>query len=387
MQSLKKQLSRKLVCIISFAIFAASLFAVEPSVAANIEISGNIQEIIYNTDGTQDRIIVNLFHLKKNSNDNWECLNSWGDYAELLAFDGTNTYAQQYYPTREYFPPTNSVRTNLTGLEPLTTGEIRRGSSCVDGLCTTRLLWLAYLGKPFYLKGNSNSIVVPWGDTSILGADSLTYKASWLDNEEMVPSTLQFIFSDALYKSELDLKHVNRGEESPFKDGNVVAEYKVNTFTNTGEEILPTEFEMNRYAMKLGGSRFLLEHFVGSVSSVQVTGSVWKLPPLHMRTQVLDFRFSSESQEWLQVTYKANAGIWPTTNEPMVTVGLAAAISNYPHFEKMYYSTFSPKYNHAKVVQSQILILMVVIIAPLLMYIFSKVLKRTTKTIQNKGQL
>jgi hypothetical protein len=144
--------------------------------AASIQLDGVIQYLIYNADGTRSQTYTNTFRLKL-FNGNWVCKTTSGDYAEMLAFDGTNTYTQHYFP-----PPKAGASPKVNTAE-ITTAEIRSGSSCIDGVPPTRILWVAYCAKPFFENGDGSPIVSPWGIPSLLGADSMSYKAEWLDNK------------------------------------------------------------------------------------------------------------------------------------------------------------------------------------------------------------
>jgi len=245
--------------------------------AANIEANGRTLDIVYRPDGSEDHRITNTFQIRIDG-DKWECLAIWDEYSERLDYDGTNTYAQDDYSD------SNTINSHLPDRLPITTGEIRRGSTCVDGMCSTRLLWVALFARQYFESGPGKPIILSFGHPGLLGADSMTYKAEWLDPDHRVPKNLQFIVSEELWKNELRTKLMDSNEEKPYKYGTIVAEYHVASQTNVDGEALPTAFEMARHGWNKNGQPYLVDKLTGEMGRFKHIGGVLELPPLHMRT-------------------------------------------------------------------------------------------------------
>ena len=353
------------------------LFCRQELLAGNIQIDGFIQDIVYEADGTQSQSFTNSFRVSLFYN-NWEIKATFGDYAEDLAFDGTNTYTQHYFP-----PPKPGVKQEVNTAE-ITTAEIRSGSSCIDGLPPTRVLWVAYCAKSFFNQNNHIPIVSPWGQPALLGADSMTYTAKWLDNHYMIPKTLNFIMSYDFWKKELKIKLRDPDEPNPFKDGELVGEYKILSSTNLFGVTLPTEFELARYAVTRSHKMVVREKFRGQVLAVRDIISPWELPPLHMKAGVQDFRFSTPTQPWLHVSYNTPQAQWLETNDPLVIKGLNAAVTNYAAFEKKLYSSIKPVIDPKKR-SIVLLVMLVVFFLPPLFYFLVLAIKKVNSKIKKNS--
>jgi hypothetical protein len=170
------------------------------------------------------------------AHDRWTIKETYGDDAEALGFDGTNTYEQVWFAAQKNDPTNSSC------------GSIRRGSTCVDGVCPTRLVWIAYCARQFFNENKRGPIMSPYSHPSLLGADSMAYTAEWLDQESGIPKTLKYVFSADLWREELKKKLMDADEPNMFKDGDLSAEYHVVSSTNLGGVTLPLEFDMTRYA-------------------------------------------------------------------------------------------------------------------------------------------
>jgi hypothetical protein len=346
-------------------------FCCQQICANNVQLDGVIQDLIFNADGTLSQHYTNSFHLAI-YNEKWVCKTTFGDYAEELAFDGTNTYTQHYFP-----PPKAGtiLDAHTVNTAEITTAEIRRGSSCVDGLPTTRILWLAFCGKPFFERGFSAPIVSPWGHPSLLGADSMTYSIDLLDKQYMIPKELRFIMSYEFWKKELNNKHRDADEPNPFNDKEVVAEYNVLSYTNMNGVALPTDFELVRYSITRSRKPVILESFHGNILSIIETEGNWMLPALHMKAGVQDFRFSTVEQPWLHISYNTPRDQWLETNDPIVLSGLHAAITNYASFEKKLYKKTNVEISYKKRTMA-IYVILAVFMCPPLIYILAMALKR-----------
>lgn len=324
-----------------------------------MQLNGSVRDLVYNADGTLDQSYSTEFQLNLFPGE-WVCKTAFDDYSELLAFDGTNTYTQHYFP-----PPTRSDTSGIDTAK-ITTAEIRRGSSCIDGIPPTRILWIAYCGKPLFQLRDGQPIVSPWGSTSLLGSDSMAYSVEWLDDRYMIPRELKIFMSYNFWRTELRTKRRDPNEPNPFEDGELMGEYNVLASTNTGNIILPTEFELVRYAINSDRKAVIREKFHGSVTQVRNVDEAFQLPLLHMKAQVQDFRFSSETQKWLHVSYKAPAGPWPTTNDPLVTANLEAAVTNYSAYEKLLYLSQIPITDPRKRGTASLILFIVLFLPPLI---------------------
>jgi hypothetical protein len=348
----------------------------QPVFGAGIQMNGTIHEVIYpNLDGvtTAAKIITNEFVLTLD-NEKWECKTTLGDYAELLMFDGTNTYTQHFFPS----PPSAS------GGKPreITTAEIRRGSSSIDGMPGTRVLWMALCGKDFYKSGNAVPIISPWGFPQLLGADSIAYKAEWLDVASMIPRTVQFTMSDVFWKKELAVKHRDESEPKPFKDSELMGEYNVLASTPVNNITVPTKFVLIRYAVNKDKKPVIYEKFEGEIQETHIIEVPLQLARLHMKAQVLDFRFSDDTHKWLNVTYKTPQGEWPATNHPMVISNLGAAIAGYANYEKQLYRSLTPKIDPRKSMTVKRLMLLVFIGPPVIYFL---ILTRKKSVLRSKN--
>jgi len=358
-----------LICSFSFA----CLFYCQKLLAADIQLDGNVYEVAFDADSKQTQSATNHFSLSLH-HDKWECKTEWNGYAELLAFDGTNTYTQHFFP-----PPAAGAKVNT---KEITTAEIRRGSSCIDGLPTTRILWIGYCARQFFEVGNDTPIISPWGHPALLGADSMTYKAEWLDSNYMIPGTLKFLMSYNFWKKELKAKYRDADEPNPFKDNELMGEYHVLSSTNSEDVTLPTEFELVRYAISQSGGAVVRERFHGQVFNIGKIESTWKMPPLHLQAQVQDFRFSNEGRKWLHVSYKTPQGDWPGTNDLLVVANLSAAIKGYAESEKKLYQSQKERIDPNKRRMAWLIMASIFFIPPLVYFLV--LAKKLVKKQNNK---
>ena len=353
--------------ILLFSFWLTCQFGLPSVFAAGIQMNGTIREvIIINMDGAATRVITNSFSLSLDQ-DKWKCKTTQDNYAELLTFDGTNTYTQHVFP-----PPVSASQVNTN---EITTGEIRKGSSCIDGICGTRVLWMALCGKAFYESDPAAPIISPWGFPQLLGADSIAYKAEWLDVAGKIPKTVRFTMSDVLWRKELATKRRDENELKPFKDGELMGEYNVLVSTQVNNIVFPKKFLLVRYAVNKDRKPVVYERFEGEVDEVRLTEEPFQLTPLHMQAQVLDFRFSNDTQKWLHVTYKAPRGEWPATNDPMVISNLNAAIAGYADFEKRLYPSLESKIDPRKSSIARWIMVMSFLLPPIV-YFFVLVKRR-----------
>jgi len=282
---------------------------------------------------------TNTFSLSLYGN-KWKCKTSWGQYSELMAYDGTNTYIQRQYP-----PP--SAGPIYANSEKVTTGAARSGPSCVDGVNTTRVLWIAFCGGPSFNGaspwegGHTNPIIIPWGIPSLIGSEAMDYKVEWLDSAHWFPKNVKFLMSDVFYKKEIVEKGLD-ASGAPYRDGDVTGEYNVSGSQSIGEYNIPKKFECVHYMPTFWHRMEAYERWTGEVSEVHMMDDSWSLPPLRMLTCIADFRFASAKRKWLEVMYHAPAGAWPGTNDPVVTSNLESAIKDYPQAEKRMYGRLKP---------------------------------------------
>jgi hypothetical protein len=92
----------------------------------------------------------------------------------------------------------------------------------------------------------------------------------------------------------------------------------------------------------------VLETSHGKILSARQSDKAWAVPPLHRKSWILDFRFSDRTHKMLNVTYETRGAQWLGTNDPVVTAGLNAAITNYPGYENRYYVASRPRVNPHK---------------------------------------